>query len=342
VYVTGFSETDFITAQLKNNDTNGEQNWVRAYNGVLGDEDVSNLLLIAPNGDVLVGGKEPTLKNVRPGSAAQWRVSLGVIRYSTNGATRWSGRTSANLGISNQGEARSLALDTDESVFIAGPAGSSSTVGRFSENGTLSFSHGMGYLVLWGLTITANHSYSVVGVDQTAQIYSPAWFRSYGNPGAEGRAVALTPSRDIVVSGQNPSATTSNDIFVVKYSPNGLKLWEDVYDSASHQNDFARAMVIDQQGSIYVTGHSTTVEGGSEFVTIKYSDAPKIEKQASGAMQLEFYVSPGRRYALEATTDFLNWESWITNTADTNGVVRFEDGNAVTIPYRFYRGKTVP
>jgi hypothetical protein len=77
-------------------------------------------------------------------------------------------------------------------------------------------------------------------------------------------------------------------------------------------------------------------------VTIKYSAAPKIEKKPSGAMHLEFHTLPGRQYSIEATTNFLNWENLITANADADGLVQYDDTNAPTIPYRFYRGSYFP
>jgi hypothetical protein len=107
-------------------------------------------------------------------------------------------------------------------------------------------------------------------------------------------------------------------------------------------NYFGTALAIDQNDNVNVTGYVLNIQGGSEFVTIKYSAAPKIEKKPSGAMHLEFHTLPGRQYSLEGTTNFLNWENLITTTADSNGIVQFDDTNAPTIPYRFYRGSYFP
>src|SRR6185436_14626815 len=85
-----------------------------------------------------------------------------------------------------------------------------------------------------------------------------------------------------------------------------------------------------------------STNGGSEFVTIKYSAAPKMEKKPNGGMHLQFHTSPAQSYAIEATSDFFNWTSLITNTADANGLIQFDDEQAPAIPYRFYRGNSSP
>lgn len=51
---------------------------------------------------------------------------------------------------------------------------------------------------------------------------------------------------------------------------------------------------------------------------------------------------PGRRYAVEATTNFTAWSSLRTNTTDLlDGTFEFTDRDARP-PYRFYRGRLVP
>jgi hypothetical protein len=131
-------------------------------------------------------------------------------------------------------------------------------------------------------------------------------------------------------------------MFFGKLTPSGQQLGFDRYNSLNAGSNFGTALAIDTNDNVYVTGYVLNTQGGSEFVTIKYSAAPKIQKQANGAMHLEFHTSPGQPYSLEATSDFFNWQSLITNTADANGLIQFDDTNAPSIPYRFYRGNSSP
>jgi len=126
---------------------------------------------------------------------------------------------------------------------------------------------------------------------------------------------------------------------ILRYSSDGQLIEAVTYDGRDQRDDVAADIVIDSAGSIYVTGLSITAQGGSEFLTLKYSDIPKVEKLATGDAQIEFRTAPAQAYAVEATADFLSWQSLMTNTADGTGLVRFMDTNAAGMPKRFYRGK---
>ncbi len=56
----------------------------------------------------------------------------------------------------------------------------------------------------------------------------------------------------------------------------------------------------------------------------------------NGAFQLGFSGMTGSNYVLQATTNFVNWTSLITNPATTNLFI-FTDPGATNFPYRFYR-----
>ena len=131
-------------------------------------------------------------------------------------------------------------------------------------------------------------------------------------------------------------------MFVAELTSAGRQIGLDRYVSPGRVSNVAVAVAVDAADNAYVTGYTLNAQGGAEWVTIKYPAVPKIEKNATGAMHLEFYTAPGQQYVLEATTNFFDWQSLITNTADANGVVQFDDAAATTIPYRFYRGRTTP
>ena len=131
-------------------------------------------------------------------------------------------------------------------------------------------------------------------------------------------------------------------MFTAKLTLTGQQIGLDRYVSPGKVSNFAVAAAVDASDNIYATGYTVNAQGGTEWVTVKYPAPPKIEKKASGAMHLEFRTMPGQQYSLEASTNFLNWVNLVTSTADANGIVQFDDTNAPTIPYRFYRGSYFP
>jgi hypothetical protein len=62
---------------------------------------------------------------------------------------------------------------------------------------------------------------------------------------------------------------------------------------------------------------------------------------SNDAFLLRLSGEPGRSYAIEATTDFLDWFALKTNTAGTDGTLDFLDTTATNYRHSFYRGRLV-
>lgn len=168
----------------------------------------------------------------------------------------------------------------------------------------------------------------------------PVWVRTYGDTSDGyhyGNAIALDSAGNVYVTGQSPSANTGNDYATIKYSPSGQELWVQRHDGAAHGDDVATAIAVASDGSVYVTGWSTTSSNLIEITTIKYSPIQNVSVQADGNVALEFLAPPGQSNRVEATADFLDWLDLGFGLADTNGLLRFLDTNAPSFPYRFYR-----
>jgi hypothetical protein len=91
----------------------------------------------------------------------------------------------------------------------------------------------------------------------------------------------------------------------------------------------------DNNGNVYVTGYDTTAAGGTEIVTIKYSPVT-LQKRSDGTFILEAQGYPGESFDLQASSDLQSWLDLGTSTADTNGLMQFDDTNAANYPARFY------
>jgi hypothetical protein len=107
----------------------------------------------------------------------------------------------------------------------------------------------------------------------------------------------------------------------IKYGPNG--------------NDAGNAIAVDNNGNIYVTGYDTTTAGGTEIVTIKYSPLV-LKKQANGTVLLQAQGYAGESFDIQASADLLHWLDLGIATADTNGLMQYDDTNAANYPARFY------
>jgi hypothetical protein len=337
VYVTGMSEQDFATVQLRNNDTNGPQGWFRTYDSVFtGISNISHVVTLTDSEEVLVGGGEII---VSPRSSAGL---FTVVKYDVNGVRKWVASSAGHPGRTAQ--TRTLSIAGDGSVYILGIFDVGGEVAKFSPEGVRQWSDAPGLEEMRALALVSDQEivFAGAGIRKSFPNQPFGWTHIFTNYTTRLQGVLTRPNGDIYAAGYETSAAGDSNMLVVKLSPNGILLATNVFDTPHHGNDAATAMVADQLGNIYVTGYSTTPEGGTEFITIKYSDGPKIETKPDGTVHLEFETTPSQPYTLQATTNFLNWQTLLTNTADTNGLVRFDDTNVTGAPYRFYRGASSP
>jgi hypothetical protein len=66
-----------------------------------------------------------------------------------------------------------------------------------------------------------------------------------------------------------------------------------------------------------------------------------LPKQTNGAMQVAIRGEIGRRYAIEVSTNLLQW-TWWTNQLNIDGMLFITDCSAANCPVRFYRAMLLP
>jgi len=102
------------------------------------------------------------------------------------------------------------------------------------------------------------------------------WNQRYHGPGAgsdNAVALVLDSSANIFVTGNSVGANGLADYVTLKYSSDGIPLWTNRYHGLAGRNDGARALAIDSQGDVIVTGASAGGGNQSDCVTVKYSNA---------------------------------------------------------------------
>jgi hypothetical protein len=351
VYVTGLSDRDIVTVQLENNSVDGAEVWRRSFGEEVNAIDVGQVITLDTDGNVFVGGQIGfDCCNQR----------FGVVSYNTNGTQRV-------VAIAPRGqparrvEVRSLVIQPDGSFAVYGAYENDSPVfDKFSATGTFEWAQNAltmsatvatkmirdrvtGSFLAAGLGSRAEGgNVAFVGAMTADRTYHRIWEGSSVSTGpTTANDLAQDSHGNIYVAGVE-NKFTSQPLFLAKLKNSGEQIGLDVYSHPNTVNTFSTTIIVDTNDNVYVTGYAVDNVGGSEWVTIKYSGDPKIEKKPSGAIHLEFHTLPGRQYSIEATTNFLNWDNLITANADANGIVQYDDTNAPTIPYRFYRGSYFP
>jgi uncharacterized delta-60 repeat protein len=108
----------------------------------------------------------------------------------------------------------------------------------------------------------------------SAQEASEAWVARY-NGLASGEdvpvALAADDTGNVYVTGLSQGLGTGKDIVTLKYSSAGNLVWERRYNGPDNLADQPSALVLDQNGNLFVTGYSATLTAGTDFLTLKYS-----------------------------------------------------------------------
>ncbi len=99
------------------------------------------------------------------------------------------------------------------------------------------------------------------------------WQRIYDNP-SHGDDIPTNMCIDnlgnIWVCGLAKSKTNNADFLVVKFTPDGIPVFDELYDGRSHLFDCATSIVADKQGNIYAAGYETSLDSGINMLVLKY------------------------------------------------------------------------
>ncbi len=212
--------------------------WVARYNGPGNLEDAATEIAVDGEGNVYVTGSSR-------GGVPSEDEDYATIKYYPNGDTAWVRRYDGPAdGIDY---AAALAVDDSGNVYVTGS--SEGNVGIYSDY----------------VTIKYNSNGDTV------------WLRRYngeGNSRDMGRSIAVDAWRNVYVTGYSGTGTPSGqDYATIKYDSNGDTLWLRWYTGPGDPEntaDVASGLVLDKNGSVYVTGYSPGVGTDYDFATIKY------------------------------------------------------------------------
>ena len=109
-----------------------------------------------------------------------------------------------------------------------------------------------------------------------AQPGTEAWVQRYSHDiGSDDRAAKVITDADgeVIVAGTSDAGITGSDWLIIKYSSTGVPLWTNRYDGPGNGDDFVRAVAVDGNGKVLVTGYSTGKGSRYDYATIAYSKA---------------------------------------------------------------------
>lgn len=144
-----------------------------------------------------------------------------VLKYNSTGHMQWL----STFGGLNYQTCYAITLDGDDNIYLAGLNGSA-----------------------------PSYNFLVVKMDSSG---NHLWNRTWGGSESDQAfTVGVDSSDNVYIAGSSNSFDSVNkDITLVKFDPNGNKLWNETWDSTGSFQDETWALAFDSAGYIYVGGH---------------------------------------------------------------------------------------
>jgi hypothetical protein len=349
-YITGVSNT-FTTVKLTSTGSN-VWNGTWTYQGLA---NVSQVIAIDSFTNIYVAGQEQAQNPLH-----YYVADIGTVKYNQNGHQLWE--TNYSIGPDNGVQVVGLSIDKAENVFLEAnffPGFSTGSCyltlkydvngmgGAFAYNPTTDAASlarslnldNLGNIILTGgnAYYYPNFCYGTYKLNTNGQYISTNLYPNVVTGNSQATSTALDQVGSIYVSGYSPSLGTNgdSDIVTIKYDSKGNQVWLQRYNGPGHGNDAGNAITVDNSGNVYVAGYETEANGFTSMILIKYSPVT-LESQSNGNITLRTYGSSGETFDIQASTNLQNWQDLGPITADTNGIVLFEDTNALQFPARFY------
>jgi uncharacterized delta-60 repeat protein len=287
VFTTGFmsdglTDGEFITLKFN---SSGALQWATPYNGSPNSIDYANHIVIDNDGNSYITGWSGGTNNL---------YDFTTIKYDPDGKELWVRRYNGTADDNDY--AYWVALDPSGNVYVTGQSvetGSDNdiTTIKYSPNGDVLWTQhyngpGNGFDAGQSIAvdadgnayITGNHT-TATGLECVTLKYSAAgdllWTASYNGPDASGGvfiSIALDNSANAYVSGFVFSGGAT-DFATVKYGPDGIEQWAQLYDGPGHSYDGTYAIAVDNNHNVAVAGYSTGNGTNYDYTTIKYSQS---------------------------------------------------------------------
>jgi len=277
VYVAGSAHVgtpgfhDVYDLLIVKYDAGGNERWRALVDGDAQLSESAAGIVVDAFGNVLVAGT----KNLNGGSR-----SMLLIKYSSAGQELWRA-TSAVFS-----EARGLAVDAAGSIYVVGArAGGGYVSAKFDPSGNqlwltehagsvMDLPNGIATDISGNLVIAGNSNGSCLTLKYNSQ--GQELWRSIVTEPTGGRcdllALAVDTAGNVMVAGQQ-GANSATDYLTIKYSASGVELWRATLDSQSGMFDVARAIALDADGNLHVTGSGRNSSSHEDYLTVKYNSA---------------------------------------------------------------------
>ncbi|MDP2730854.1 MAG: SBBP repeat-containing protein [Dehalococcoidales bacterium] len=194
------------------------------------------------------------------------------------------------------------------------------------------------------LVPTPAFTYAEWNLDYLAIKYDGAgnqlWVARYNGPGNNADsadALALDDDGNVYVTGASHGSRDSGirtDYATIKYDSNGNELWVARYEGPTGSDVSARALAVDGDGNVYVTGNYATIKydnGGNELWVARHDETgASISEIKTLALD-----SDGNVYITGTSRGDSGHDDYVTIKYDSNGsqlwLARYDDGSPTAL-----------
>jgi hypothetical protein len=241
VYITGASSgivlgqtaNDYVTVKYN---SAGTELWVARYDAAGGTDAAYSIALDAA-GNVYVHGDSDD----KDGTS----IDLGTVKYNSLGVQQWAARYDGPAHERERARRNTLAIDTAGNVIVAG------------------VSEGIG----------TSNDFAAVKYDSAGNQKWAARKDFHGKSDYQ-TTLSIDACGNAYLSGKirhEPYTEQRYNIGTVKFDgSSGTEVWAVEYDGPAHKTESGKNIAVDLCGNVYVTGASTGINTGYDYVTVKY------------------------------------------------------------------------
>ncbi|MEW5876153.1 MAG: hypothetical protein AB1752_13355 [Candidatus Zixiibacteriota bacterium] len=289
ILVTGMSYSpgsgyDYLTIKYN---PSGDTIWTRRYNGTGSTLDGAEAIHVDGSDNVYVTGRSNGIGTF---------TDYLTIKYNSSGVMQWNRRYNGPGNVHDKGVA--VATDASANVIVTGRSWSNTVRDdaatlKYDASGTLlwerrfngaadndDYANALAIDPFDNIIVVgAGHDTNSVNLDILAIKYDPSgnilwqrWVDNIYNQDDIGYGVDLDTASSVYIVGH--SWLASRDLTTIKYSAGGDLRWVKYIHGAGDWHDVGRAIHVDGQLSVYVTGDSWGPGDDYDIMTAKYVALP--------------------------------------------------------------------
>ncbi len=266
------------------------QAWNKRFNGIPDQSDEARSIAVDAAGNSYVTGASFNNNN--------FNLDIVTIKYSPSGTPLW--QQTYDGGVNDNDEGREIVVDNAGNSYVTGYSRGANAqdiiVIKYDPNGTELWHQSYngqasalddGYAIAidpsgnvyaGGITTTNGFDFDAVvikynsaGTQQWATVYESGV--NGGNDDITDIAVDASGNVYSIGTCDSSGSTINVQMMTTKFSSSGAVTWRKIYNGPSNDNDYGKAITLDNSGNVIVCGYSFETNNWFDYVTVKYNSS---------------------------------------------------------------------